>query len=43
MDIFIIATHGCSHCTNLKYELSDLGVICEIKFAEENPELVEQY
>ncbi len=43
MDIFIIATQGCSHCTNLKQELSDLGIDCEVKFAEENPELVEQY
>lgn len=43
MNIFIIATQGCSHCTNLKHELSDLGINCEVKFAEENPELVEKY
>lgn len=43
MDIFIIATQSCSHCTNLKHELSDLGVDCEVKYAEENPKLVEQY
>jgi len=43
MDIFIIATQGCSHSTNLKHELSDLGIDCEIKFAEENADLVEQY
>jgi len=43
MNIFIMATQGCSHCENLKHELSELGVDCEIKFAEENAELVEQY
>ena len=43
MDIFIIATQGCNHCTNLKHELSDLGVNCEVKFTEENPDLVEKY
>ncbi len=43
MNIFIIATQGCSHCANLKHELSKLGVDCEIKFAKENAELVEQY
>lgn len=43
MDVFIIATQDCSHCTNLKHELSNLGVNCEVKFAEENPDLVEQY
>jgi len=43
MDVFIIATQGCNHCTNLKKELADLGVSCEVKFAEEYPDLVEQY
>lgn len=43
MDIFIIATQGCSHYTNLKHELSNLGVNCEVKFAEDNPDLVELY
>lgn len=43
MDIFIVATKGCSHCHNLKHELSDLGIECDVKFAEENPELVEKY
>lgn len=43
MDIYIIATKGCSHCSNLKHELSDLGYECEIKFAEDYPELVEKF
>ncbi len=43
MNVFIIATKDCSHCTNLKHELYDLGIDCEVKFAEENPQLVEKY
>lgn len=43
MNVFIIATKGCSHCTNMRHELSDLGVDCEIKYAEDNPKLVERF
>ncbi len=43
MDVFIIATQGCSHCMNLKQELSDLGINCEVKFAEDHPDLVDKY
>lgn len=43
MDVFILASKECSHCTNLKHELTNLNVNCEIKFAEDNPDLVEKY
>lgn len=43
MNVFIIATKNCSHCSNLKHELADLGIDCDIKFAEENPDLVEKF
>ncbi len=43
MNVFIIATKGCSHCANLKHELADLGIECDVKFAEDNPELVEKF
>ncbi len=43
MDIYIIATKGCSHCANLKRELENLGYQSEIKFAEEHPDLVQKF
>lgn len=39
MDVMIIATKGCSHCTNLSKELDDLGVEHKLVFAEDEPEL----
>jgi len=43
MEIYIIATMSCSHSANLKHALEDLGKKCEIKYAEDHPELVEQF
>jgi len=43
MDIYIIATKGCSHCVNLKRELAELGYECDIKYAEDHPDLVEKF
>ena len=43
MNVFIIASKGCSHCTNFKRELEDLNINFEIKIAEDNPSLVEKH
>ena len=43
MTVLIIATKSCSHCAGLKKELSELGVDCDVKYAEEHPDLVEKY
>ncbi|MFV1984187.1 MAG: thioredoxin family protein [Thiohalomonadales bacterium] len=43
MEIYIIATKSCSHYTNLKHAIEDFGEQCEVKFAEDHPELVEQF
>jgi glutaredoxin len=39
----IIATKGCSHCTNLAKELDGLEVEYRLAYAEDEPELVQKY
>ncbi len=43
MNVTIVATRDCTHCANLQKELDDLGVEYEVKFVEENPDLVKKY
>ena len=43
MNVMIIATKGCSHCTNLARELDDLGVEYRLVYAEDEPELAQKY
>lgn len=43
MNVMIIATKGCSHCTNLKKEMDGLGVEYRLVYAEDEPELVQKY
>jgi len=43
MNITIIATQDCSHCPNLARELDDLGVNYEIRYVEDNPDIVRKY
>ncbi|NDP49548.1 MAG: thioredoxin family protein [Sulfuriferula multivorans] len=41
MDVKIVATKVCSHYPGLLSELKDMGVMCEVLFVEEHPEIVE--
>jgi predicted thioredoxin/glutaredoxin len=43
MNVKIIATKGCSHFQSLQHELRDMGVLCEVLFVEEHPDLVATY
>jgi len=43
MNVMIIATKDCTHCTNLTKELDDLGVEYRLVYAEDEPELVRKY
>lgn len=43
MKVQIIATHQCSHRANLERELNDLGVVYEVAFVEEDPDLIPLY
>ena len=43
MDVKIVATKACSHCRGLQHELKDMGVVCELLFVEEHPEIVERH
>ncbi|GMR05568.1 MAG: hypothetical protein BMS9Abin25_0143 [Gammaproteobacteria bacterium] len=43
MNVLIIATRGCSHCSNLSMELNELGIEHKLVYAESEPELVEKY
>lgn len=43
MNVMIIATKDCTHCTNLIKELDDLGVKYRLIYAEDEPELVQKY
>ena len=43
MNVMIIATRDCNHCTNLAKELNDLGVDYLLVYAEDEPELVKKY
>lgn len=40
MDVKIIASKGCSHYQGLQHELSDMGVMCEVLFVEDHPDVV---
>ncbi len=40
MEIFIIATKNCSHYPNMVKQLASLGYECDVKFVEENADLV---
>lgn len=41
--IVIVASKTCSHYPLLEQELRKLGVACEVRFVEENPDLIEEY
>ena len=43
MNVRIIATRDCSHYHNLERELKDLGVVYEVLFVEDHPEIVQRY
>lgn len=40
MNVKIVATRSCSHCTSLQHELRDMGVSFEVLFVEEHPDLI---
>ncbi|OZA22351.1 MAG: thioredoxin family protein [Hydrogenophilales bacterium 17-61-9] len=40
MNVKIVATKGCSHCLGLQHELRDMGVVCEVLFVEDHPDVV---
>lgn len=40
MNVKIVATKSCSHCSGLQHELSDIGIPFEVLFVEEHPDLV---
>ncbi len=42
MDVLIIATKNCSHCTNLSKELDDLGINHRVVYAEDDAELCQR-
>jgi len=42
MNIEIVATRHCSHCQNMERALRSLGVLYDVLYAEEQPELVRQ-
>ena len=43
MNVQIIATHTCSHRSNLERELQCLGISYEVVFIEDNPEIIPRY
>ncbi len=43
MNVMILATKGCTHCRNLSRELDDLGIEHEMRFCDDEPELVKKY
>ena len=43
MEVRIIATHTCSHRHNLEQELKSLGIIYEVLFVEDHPDIVQRY
>jgi len=40
MNVKLIVTKTCSHCSNLKRELDDIGVRYKVVYIEDNPEFV---
>ncbi len=43
MNVQIIATHQCTHRSNLEHELAELGIPFEVVFIEENPDYIARY
>lgn len=43
MNVRIIATRDCSHYRNLERELKDLGVVYDVLFVEDHPEIAQRY
>ncbi len=43
MEVMIVATRGCSHCSSLEKELRGLGVEYEVCYVEEQPDIAERY
>ncbi len=43
MDIKIVCTKTCTHRPDLEQELKDLGLVYEVLFVEEHPELIDKY
>ncbi|MFQ5644622.1 MAG: glutaredoxin family protein [Thiogranum sp.] len=43
MNVTIIATRDCSHCSGLARELDDPGVSYDVRYVEDNPGIVEKY
>lgn len=41
MNVKLIVTKTCSHCSNLKRELDDIGVRYKVVYIEDNPEFVD--
>ncbi|BAN36054.1 rhodanese-like protein [Sulfuricella denitrificans skB26] len=40
MNVKIVATKSCSHCSGLQHELKDIGIPFEVLFVEEHPDVV---
>ncbi|MFH1494371.1 MAG: thioredoxin family protein [Pseudomonadota bacterium] len=40
MNVKIIATRSCSHCSGLQHELKEIGIPFEVLFVEEHPDVV---
>lgn len=40
MDVKIVASKTCSHFQALQHELKDMGIVCEVLFVEDRPDLV---
>ncbi len=43
MNIMILATRDCSHCKNFSRELEDIGLKHELRYCDDEPELVKKY
>lgn len=43
MNVLIIGTKGCSQCKNLSRELDDIGIMHNIIYCDDEPELVQKY
>ncbi|MDP1926977.1 MAG: thioredoxin family protein [Thiobacillus sp.] len=43
MNVRIIATRDCSHYHDLERELKDLGVVYEVLFVDDHPEIAQRF
>ena len=43
MNVMILATRGCSHCKNFSRELDDIGIEHQVRYCDDEPELVQRY